>query len=837
MPMIRRAAAAAVFLSGSLCAQSPLFVEVGEVVPDGIGQVLGVADYEGDGDDDLFSTVGVFLNEGGFFRPGPVLPATFDASFNVRSIAVADFNGDGRVDVLAGRLGGAPSGLALFLAPPANGPEFVAVPTSIGGAPDLRELAVADLDLDGDVDVVAAPGFSSGNSWQFLQNDGAGNFTAAGPSQWPGTDLDISWVAVGDFDGDGLPDVYASTNGGSRWRRNLGGGNFAASAPIGSMLLADSGCVGDFDGDGHDDIFLVNVVGDEVLHVGSAAGPVAGTPTPVGPLGAPPLAVDGDGDGRDELIRAVTQVSGSIQGELQVRPGTANGPGVALSLGEVRFAYGNPTPYPGVAPLDVDGDGDLDLVVCPGGAAPWTLLRDATGGYTTVAKNVPAGAQGLFAPPRDVDGDGDVDLVRAQLANGVFELTTHRNDGRGNLSGAVPSGTFSSPAAVDPQWVDLDGDGDQDLWVGALWPTLDTFALVNDGSGGFAVGATLQNVGSSTAVAFGDFNGDGLMDVVQGRPMQSFFPPIARTPVMIAGAPAPTGIAFAPPASFGLAELLLDIAVVDEGQDGDLDLLVCASGLFGAGGATRIYRNDGTGAFTALPPFAGVQAATLAVGDLNGDGVDDLVLGSGVWLWQNGSYVPHSVHTPPVGKVSLADLDEDGVLDLFDAGGHYYLGDGTGSFGAQVPFVPYPGSAVNLSRVGRRTVDFDGDGDLDVMGPLSTLPGHLSRYANRLRHLAPTSLGTPGQPLGMRCYGPANEPWIVGLSWPPAGGLALPPFGTLFLDPASMFVVTAGVLSADGSADFVVNVPANGGGFTWTWQALVGTPLRFTNSVDTSFSN
>ncbi|MCK5943619.1 MAG: VCBS repeat-containing protein, partial [Planctomycetes bacterium] len=668
----RSVATVAIALQVAVVAQQPLLAEFGEVVPDGVGQLVGVADYDGDGDVDLFSTVGVFRNDGGFFTPGARLPGTFDPNFNIRAIAVGDVDGDGRVDYLVGRAGGQPAGIALFTAPPPNGAAFVAAPTPLAGRSDLREFAVADFDLDGDLDVVAAPSYSSTAGWVLLRNDGAGGFTTAPAGQWPGTDANISFVAAGDFDGDGLIDVYASTANGERWRRNLGGGAFAASQPIGSGIVVDSGAVGDFDGDGCDDLLVVDVFGGEAVHRGSAAGPQAGAVALVGPLGAPPVARDRDLDGFDDLLRSVVPVSGSLDGTLYERRGGPGGLGPMVAVASVAHGYGNPTPYPGVAVADLDLDGDLDTLLVPGGMAPITLLQDAAGGYTTAAKNVPPGLVRLFAPPRDVDGDGDADLLHAVLDAGVYTLTTFRNDGRGTFTPPVPAGSMVTASAAGTAWVDLDSDGDDDLWVGSPFAPLPSLAMLNDGSGVFSLGASVP-LGGATAVAFGDFTGDGIVDVVAGLPVLSPFPLILQRPVLIEGVPVASGVAFLPPVPFGTTELWTDVVAFDDGGDGDLDLLVATNGLFAGTAPARIYQNDGTGAFTALAPFVGATAPSVAVGDLDGDQVPELVLGDQVWRRQLNGYAFVSAHPLPRGPISLADLDEDGRLDLFDAAGQCYL--------------------------------------------------------------------------------------------------------------------------------------------------------------------
>lgn len=832
--ILRDATVALLLTATPLMAQGPQLAEVGELLPDGFGQIIGSADYDGDGDVDLFSTSGVYLNDGGFFRPGPTLPASFDPGTNVRSAAVADFNGDGLVDVLFGRIGGTPGGLVMMTAPAGAGTAFVMSAAFPAAAAQFDQLTAADVDGDSDVDLVV-DNTSLSSAWRLLLNDGAGNFSFAAASQWPtDTPAILAWMASGDFDGDGWVDMIASSTTNVFWRRNLGGGSFGPSLLLAQLIPADRGAVGDFDGDGFDDVFMVDYTGIEVVALGSPTGLLAAPVTFGGILNAPPIAADRDGDGKDELFRSVGPVSGALSNELFVRAGVTTGLGPAVSLGAVRYAFGNGVPYPGVAVFDVDGDGDQDTVVAPGGVAPYVLLQTALGPHVLAPKAVPAAFESLFAPPKDIDGDGDLDLLRAKLASGVVTLESFRNDGRGCFA-ATPTaaGSFSALTTAQPTWADLDGDGDWDLWTDSPFPSFPSTALFNDGSGFFSVGATVANVGHAVATVIADFDGDSVKDIVIARPSLLPFPFVTQAPVFLQGVQTPNGVTFGQPVQFGQPVLIVDMVVFDVDLDGDLDLLVATSGPVAAPGPVFAYQNDGFGGFTAMPPFAGVQATTLAVGDLNGDFFDDLVMGGVTWLRTGLTFTAQGSHAVPMRAISLADLNEDGDLDLFDDVGRWYAGDGAGNFAAPVNIVPYAPVVWAASGGGRMPADLDNDGDIDTIGPSSTRPGHFTIYSNLERHVAPTTLATPGNPMGIAVYGNVGDPWFLGLSLPTPGFVTLPPLGALFLDPATLFVAGGGVIPGGGRSDTTVTIPTNGAGFTLTWQALVGQQLRFTNAFDT----
>jgi hypothetical protein len=835
-PSVRTVASAlaAVLLSCLAAAQSPLFAEVGEALPDGMGQVFASADYEGDGDPDLFTPSGVFLNTLGFFTPGPVIPPPPPPAFlpltQVLSVAVADFTGDGFVDVLGGPHGGLIPGMVLFKSPGPVGTAFIATPVAVAGVTVMHSFTAADFEGDGDVDVIAASSSGGAPQWELLLNDGSGVFSVAPASQWPPAPIAATGVVKGDFDGDGYLDVFATSQTNAVWRRRLPTGNFSATMNLPSTLLADRDVVGDFNGDSIDDVFVVDVAGNEAVHLGSAAGLVAGVSSPFGILGPPPFAFDLDGDGDDEILRTVVNVSGHASGILYLRVGSPGGPGPATLLGPMSFGYGNPRPFPGFAALDVEGDNDIDLAVVPGAEGSWLAINGGPAGYTVAPKSIPFGFTGLFLPPRDIDGDGDGDLVGGSLASGVITLQAYKNDGRGFPGAAAAAGSYPNLfVQAKSEWCDLDLDGDSDFWVGSFGPPAATgpdSAVLNDGTGVFSLGPTVTNAGPTGAIAFGDFDGDVDVDVVIGRATTGTFPPTYHAPLLIRATPGPGGLAYAAPSPFGVPESISDIAVFDPEPDGDLDLLVGTVGLGGAPAAPRIYVNNGAGGFLGVSMFPGATASTVAAGDLNGDTFIDVVLAGQTWLRTPAAFALHGTHAAPLARISLADLDIDGDLDLVDAAGRWYPGDGLGAFGAPIAFVPAPSGFGQLRAA---PMDLDSDGDLDLVGPA----GHFTIFWNMARQAGRTSLVSQGLQASLAVFGAPNAPFVLAGSGAGAAPQPMPPFGTLFLDLPTAAIVASGNLSPGGRADVFGTVPSGPGlaGFTVTWQALVAG--AFTNSFDT----
>ncbi len=368
---------------------------------------LGVGDVDNDGLDDVAVVGGeqrvyVHRAEGaGYFGDTTWLGGTGESGgWNL----LADMNGDGLDDVVGAR--------AWFLADGAGGWSD-AVPTFDD---DGYSAAVADLDGDGDRDVIVADGAVIDLSF----NDGAGG-TEGGVSIDPrGLGVYYAYAAVpGDLDTDGDADlVVASQNAyGFVALFNDGAANFIGGAvvdpglPSGVVDLA----LAELTGDGVLDIVLIEAAGDESqVWAGDGAGgfTLAWSATSAQPVRSLDVG-DIDGDGDDDVVI----VAGDGEEEPSWVELLENDAGM-LSRHTVEttgFAYG--------ALAELDGDGHLDLVltdIVGNGLTAW--LGDGAFGWNDLGP-VPdaAGVTTLAPTPGDPDGDGDVDLA-VYTTEGTFVL-------------------------------------------------------------------------------------------------------------------------------------------------------------------------------------------------------------------------------------------------------------------------------------------------------------------------------------------------------------------------------------------------------------------------------
>ncbi len=346
----------------------------------------------------------------------------------------------------------------------------------ISASPTPFNVAVADFNGDGKLDL-AFPNFYNGTVTVLL-GDGAGNFTPAGSPVPAGTYP--SWVVVGDFNGDGKPDLaIANTYSvccdyqGSAVSTLLGDGtgNFTLSATSGSTEGAPHDMVvGDFNGDGNLDVAALdwNGLGKICVLLGDGTGNF--TPT-----------LPGDSNGSGDSF-AVGDFNGDGNLDLAIAHERV-GMRIYLGDGAGNFTSNLVYPYPegynwdgwfhSIAAGDFNGDGKLDLVV--GGGCRWDrwdancnsnpghlaiLLGDGTGNFTPTATPPDfVGRQDAVAVG-DFNGDGKPDLAVADsYANTVTILL---GDGTGNfMVSPASSGTGLGPVALAVG--DLNGDGRLDL--------------------------------------------------------------------------------------------------------------------------------------------------------------------------------------------------------------------------------------------------------------------------------------------------------------------------------------------------------------------------------------
>ncbi len=604
---------------------------------------VSAADLNGDGDLDLVSANVVgndltvfFQRSPGSFDPAPLV---LGGIHGPRSVAATDVDQDGDLDLVSanGRFQFGHNLTVFFQSSPGI---FDPVPLVLGG-PGTTDLplsvAAADLDGDGDLDLVSAN--FGGNLTVFSQGS-PGKFDPAPlVLGGPGTTDFARSVAAADLDGDGDLDLVSANNFGNDltvFFQSSPGSFDPAPLVLGA---ANGGSVAAADVDGDGDLDLVNF---GAVFFQSSPGSFDPSPLVIGGPGRTDnprsvAAADLDGDGELDLLSANAGpggASGNLTMFFQSSPGSFDpSPLVVADPVTTGFAQS-------VATADVDGDGDLDLV----SASPHhnsndlmsVFFQDSPGTFDpaplVLSGRVTTGdPQPVAVAAADIDGDGDVDLVSANADSSnltVFFQGAPGSFGPAPLVLGGPATTFrpQSVAAAD-----LDGDGDLDLAsanAGFNGGSLTVFFQSSAGAFG-PVPLTLGNIGAMTdprSVAAADLDEDGDLDLVSANwgpvgfssKLTVFF---QRSP----GSFDPTPLVLSGSVTTDDQQTVV-VAAADLDRDGDVDLVLTDSG----SSTLSLFFQRSPGSFDPAPPTLGGPGTTdfprsVAAADLDGDGEIDLV--------------------------------------------------------------------------------------------------------------------------------------------------------------------------------------------------------------------
>ena len=673
------------------------------------------------------------------------------------SIETADLDGDGLLDVIAtdDRIA---SAIVLYNRGPHQSPLRVEYPfgPALYDRTCLLGVSVADVDRDGKLDLVTND--ACAGLVQVLLQTGPRMFGA--PIATPVAASGPGWLA--DINRDGVPDLvrYDGVQLGN------GDGTFQPAAANGLPPI-DGGAVvavGDLDEDGIADIAITNVTIDNttggykssiVLAFGVGDGSftrVTSFGTGQGTNASSLVIADVDGDHHVDLVVLLRNTS----------VGVFAGHGDGTFAAPVEYSTGNDGwEADSLAVGDVDRDGKLDVVVGHGIAQTATVLHGQAGGFAAPSGFYPVGftKQLVLA---DINGDGNLDLLAPSA-----EITTMlAGRGDGTFTTGLATTEVRESASVLAM-ADLDGDGDADAVVatshGGTGPATDSVAVWLADQGTFVKQAEAVIPSYANAIALADFDGDGRLDiaVANDEDVHVFLRDAAGQ--------------LSPRIDIASATVGRWLKAYDVDEDGHVDMLVGSwwgglKWLRGRGDGTfdvvdtgiwgdtfaaedldcdghldvvaldytgaRVYRGDGTGTFVQMasqPTGIEVPGIT-AVGDLDGDGRNDLVVsnpsGFNVLLGTTGlAFVPAGAVTiagAPSGLL-LADVDRDGRVDAIVTdrmGGVAVLpGKGDGSFDAP----QWRAAAPTTLAAAWADVNGDGVRDLVTLGyAFPPAPGQLA---------------------------------------------------------------------------------------------------------------
>ncbi len=586
----------------------------------------------------------------------PFLGSTFPAGAQPATVEIGDFDGDGIADLVVGHGAVAVDDTFAWLRGLGDG--RLAAPVLVPFGREIHALAVADMNADGKLDVVAAS--YAQNFVAVALGDGAGGF-AIGPHA--ATGFNPRSLAVADFDGDGKLDVVtadvAPSLGWSGISLFLGDGAGlltrvaqAATGPRPSAVVA-----ADVDGDGWPDAVVANSLGSTISVLrnvgGSFAAPqqIAGFPYPYS-LAAADLDADGDID----LVAS-----------------SAGGASIAWNGGSGVFPAATPLPLPlivtALRAADVSGDGLVDLVFADSVRCVLAVLPGQTGGTFAEPARYSTGAMPVALALGRLDADARLDVVVANSESRDLSVLLGSEDG---LRAPRQFAAADRPMALAV--LDVNHDGRADVVAGLEYGGLQV--LFGDGTGGLAAGFTVAQSHGGSVLHAGHFDADPWIDLAAGSGTRLS---------ILRGTSAGT---LTPHAEYAVPGWLTSISSADFDADGALDLVVTGAPFNGI----SILRGTGTGSFLAQPGPPMVPGAfTLMAADVDLDGrVDVVAIDGGRLLVLQGSGA--ATLEPPLvfpfvtglRALAVADIDLDGDPDVMGAGPMVWIArnDGAGNFNA-----------------------------------------------------------------------------------------------------------------------------------------------------------
>jgi hypothetical protein len=651
---------------------------------------IAVGDFNGDGKADWVvadatSAVVVGLGNGdGTFQPR----ATYSAGSGPRAVAVADLNGDGILDIATANYGDNTVSVLL-----GYGDGSFRAPVTYSAGINPAGVAIGDFRGNGVLDLAVASSATVG----MLLGYGDGTFQAVVSYPTAG-----SWVvAIGDFNGDGKADLAVGNySSGTKVSVLLGNGDgtFQGQVLYTTGTNPDALAVGDFNGDGLADIAAACYNGGVSVLLNQVTATATATQTGVSIPGTGTHYIDASFGGDSNYGSSTS----STVGLTATPPPTTTT--LALSSASVTagtvvtftasVSNGSPV-YPGLVTFC-----DATATYCENSAMIGTAQLTAAG--TAVIKLVPGigshsykavfggtnsnGASASSAQPLTVSGIGSgtnpsETAISSSGVAGNYTLTaTVTGEGSG-----YPTGNVS--------FVDTTGSN-----------TLGS-ATLSSGTAISAFQATNYGIDHPYGVAVADFNGDGKLDLAVTN--YSY-----QTVSILLGNGDGT---FQTAATYATGVNPLALAVGDFNGDGIPDLAVLNSG---SSGTVSILLGKGDGTFYPQQTITvGSGLANIVVGDFNGDGKADLVvtytgnsvilLGKGDGTFTVGSTLGYS------GALVAGDFNGDGKLDLAIEADNttldILLGNGDGTFYLGHSYTT-PANGGDPMAVG----DLNGDGKLDL---------------------------------------------------------------------------------------------------------------------------
>lgn len=558
-----------------------------------------------------------------------------------RRVAVADIDMDGDPDLLVGAVD---VGRVVWQ-PNLGGGTFGTPRVVLDLLPNARAVALDDVDNDGDPDLICS---QDDSTILLLLNGGYGNF---GEPVVIATGVQAAFeFQLADLDGDGDADIVACASTTLNVILSNGGGSYQPAVTSTISISCTEFGMGDLTGDGRPDMLIRsqstanNCLAYRAGNGAGGFGPVVYIATNAQPRHLASIHdVDGDGD---------NDVLAELSFELKLFRNNGNGTFTApVTIPESEWIISTDA-------VDLDADGLMDLLL-----GTWTglYLKRGSQGITSTASELLAPAaysKGLHIA--DLDQDGRLDVAVAAYGSDCG-LWVVRQPSPGEFTNERLSEKSYGPYSADDSFADVDGDGLPDYFTRDLSDGLRWSKNLNYLS--FGPWSSILPPGDRNGAQVHDMDGDGDPDILCST---NNYP----APSTLAWYENDGQMGFATEHVIASGSLPVPGMCLDADGDGDMDVISAMA--IGSTGF-QLFLNDGAGSFSVSQTVSfPAYINGMRNGDLNGDGLADALMryqSHGLVVYLNlgdGVFGPgQTIYTGSVQQeFNLGDLDGDGDLDV-----------------------------------------------------------------------------------------------------------------------------------------------------------------------------
>ena len=564
-----------------------------------------------------------------------------------------------------------------------------------------------DIDYDGDTDIISSS--FAGNKVVWYENLGGGSF---GTVQIISTNvINPSEVYAADLDGDQLIDILSSSVGDHKlaWYRNLGSNGFGSQIIISQAVISPRNIiVSDIDGDGDNDVFCSSFSTYETFcFKNDSTGSFGSMQSfPPSTKSKSILVCDVDDDEDDDLftpshmyfnngsgifgyqtmidsfIYLATSADFDNDGDIDLAGifGNSNlawysndGTGNFSERNIISSGIKGPHQF---AYSDIDNDGLSDIVVSAvDNLCNISLFKNFGNGSYLATDTLGVDIYSVLDfYVRDIDGDSLKDVIAFISFNGPKVIAWYRQDSIG-MFGELQIIVDSIQDGRDFFISDLDGDGDNDILLGAMisgYPLLEheLYMWLNDGTGNFS-NKIIVNQGYKyiKSIKSFDLNNDSLMDIIYAADYVRWGKNLGNG----------NGFQF-----YGIGNTSWDASAVNAADldgDNDLDVVYACNSLNPLYGSHISWlENDGTGSFTSsTQTFSTLYTDEIILKDMDKDGDIDIISehsssqnslywlendGLGNFIYTSAGYMQVIDDSITVTSIVVDDLDGDGDNDV-----------------------------------------------------------------------------------------------------------------------------------------------------------------------------